>query len=380
MDKQDSTRSASLLGKLGGSKGGLARAGRLTSEERSLAARQAAEARWGRSVADASHEGELIIGRPPNDLHIDCAVLDDEDKTRVLSQGTVLKALGRAPTMGRRGLTEGRPPFLSAGNLLPYISPELIDLYEPINYRHAGSSGRSLGYRAEILPMVCEVYLDARNDRVLQPNQVAAARAAEALLRGLARVGIIALVDEATGYQEVRARQELQKILEAYVQAEFRPWVRTFPDDFFREIYRLHGWEFRPGTSKRTPYVGKLIKNYVYGQLPKGVVDELERVNPRNDRGNRPRKHHQHLTADTGNTHLDKQISTVITLMRISRNQEEFEEFFERAFPPAQPKLPLVIDIYEATKDRGTGSRGQGAPAHLRPVVRSASSASSSPG
>ncbi len=128
--------------------------------------------------------------------------------------------------------------------------------------------------------------------------------------------------------------------------------MRTFPDDFFREIYRLHGWEFRPGTSKRTPYVGKLIKNYVYGQLPQGVVDELERVNPKNDRGNRPRKHHQHLTADTGNTHLDKQISTVITLMRISRNQEEFEEFFERAFPPAQPKLPLVIDIYEATKDK----------------------------
>ena len=60
----------------------------------------------------------------------------------------------------------------------------------------------------------------------------------------------------------------------------------------------------------------------------------------------------QHLTATTGNVHLDKQISTVITLMRISRNRHEFEDFFERAFPPPEQKLPLVIDIYEATKDQ----------------------------
>ena len=346
-DSQDTSKSAAALGKLGGSKGGRARASRLTPAERSLAAREAAEVRWGTKIADATHEGVLIIG----DIRIDCAVLDDADKTRVLSQGTVLQALSRATSMGRRQVTQGRPPFLSAANLQPYITRELMDLYEPIRYRQPGGTARSSGYRAEILPMVCEVYLDARNAGVLQKSQKDAAMAAETLIRGLARVGIIALVDEATGYQEVRARQELQKILEAYVRAEFRPWVQTFPDEFFREIYRLHGWEFRPGTSKRTPHVGKLIKHYVYEQLPPGVLAELERVNPKNQNGNRPRKHHQHLTPETGNAHLDKQISTVITLMRISRNRYEFEEFFERAFPPPEPKLPLVIDVYEATKN-----------------------------
>lgn len=332
---------AAALSKRGASKGGQARAARLTSEQRSDSARLAAEARWGRTVSEATHEGQLVIG----DMRIECAVLDDG--TRVLSQGTVLTALGRAPTMGRREITEGRPPFLSAANLRPFIPKELIDIYEPVQYRAPGSSARSVGYRAEILPMVCEVYLDARHEGVLLRNQVPTARAAEILIRGLARVGIIALVDEATGYQEVRARQELQKILEAYVQAEFRPWVRTFPDEFFREIYRLQGWEFRPGTSKRTPYVGKLIKHYIYEQLPSGVLEELERVNPRNDRGNRPRKHHQHLSASTGNAHLDRQISTVTTLMRIARDRHEFEELFDRAFPPAQQRLPLVIDVAE---------------------------------
>lgn len=247
--------------------------------------------------------------------------------------------------MGRRDITEGRPPFLSAANLRPFISRELVDLYKPVQYRLPGSGGRAVGYRAEILPMVCEVYLDARNEDVLLHNQDAAGRAAEVLIRGLARVGIIALVDEATGYQEVRARQELQRILEAYVQAEFRPWVRTFPDEFFREIYRLQGWEFRPGTSKRTPYVGKLIKHYIYEQLPDGVLGELERLNPANDNGRRSRKHHQHLTGSTGNAHLDRQISTVTTLMRIAHDQQDFEDLFDRAFPPAQAKIPLVIDV-----------------------------------
>jgi P63C domain len=139
-------------------------------------------------------------------------------------------------------------------------------------------------------------------------------------------------------------------------------WVQTFSDEFFREIYRLHDWDFRRGTSKRTPHVGNLIKHYIYEQLPPGVLAELERVNPKNQNGNRPRKHHQHLTATTGNAHLDKQISTVITLMRISRNRYDFEEFFQRALPPLEPKLPLVIDVYEATKKRDVSVAEPAAP------------------
>ena len=101
--------------------------------------------------------------------------------------------------------------------------------------------------------MICETYLDARDAGVLLANQQNAARAAEIIIRGLARVGIIALVDAATGYEEVRAREELQLILEKYVTAEFRKWLKTFPDEFFEQVYRLQGWEYSPGNSKRTP-------------------------------------------------------------------------------------------------------------------------------
>lgn len=324
-----------------GRQGGLARAQALDGETRSQIAQRAAAARWG-DIQVASRTGTLRIGN----LDLFCAVL--EDGTRLLSQSTVLQALGRNPEKSRRsrGVSEIRAPFLHANNLQPFIPAELREMETPIPYRLQGESSRAWGYRAEMLPLVCEVYLAARREKgVLIPSQLPAAAAAEILMSGLARVGIIALVDEATGYQEVRARDELQAILELYVRPEFRRWVRMFPDDFFEQIFRLNGWEFKPGSTKRNPQTGKLINRYIYDQLPPGVHDQLRRLNPRTEKGYRKHKHHQYLTADTGNVHLDRQIATVTTLMRIAKDKREFEELFERAFPPPQPKLPLIIAV-----------------------------------
>jgi hypothetical protein len=324
---------AQAMAKRGASRGGKARAERLTPSERSDIARRAAAARWGSDVVQASHVGTMQIA----DQEIACAVVDGG--VRLINQGTLLTALGR----NRRPKSAGGATVLFAANLQPFISPDLeAALRESITYV-TPTGGRALGFKAELLPQVCEVYLDARAAGKLLKSQTNAGHAADILMRGLARVGVVALVDEATGYQEVRARQELQRILEAYVQAELRPWMKTFPDEFFREIYRLQGWDYRPGTSKRTPYVGVLVNKYVYAQLPPGVLDELRSLNPRNEHGNRPRRFHQFLTADTGNAHLDRQISTVTTLMRIARDKQDFEDLFERAFPPTQPRLPLVI-------------------------------------
>jgi hypothetical protein len=181
------------------------------------------------------------------------------------------------------------------------------------------------------------------------------AEVADLLIRGFARVGVIALVDEATGYQEERAKDELAKILEAYVQEEYRPWTRMFPEEFFRQIYRVHSWPYKPGNAKRTPFVGHLINKCVYGQLPSGVLEELRRLNPVSESGWRKRKHFQHLTADTGNEHLDRQITSLITLMRISDSRKELEHNFAKAFSrhpvPLQQRLALTIDV-KATEER----------------------------
>ncbi len=344
------SKQASALSKRGARKGGIARAEQLDSDTRREIAIKAANARWG-DVQVAGYAGEIQIGN----LKIACAVLDDG--TRLLSQSTVLQALGRNPEKSRRtrGASAQRAPFLLANNVQPYIPDQLKELDTPIPYRLAGESGRAWGYRAEILPLVCEVYLEARRQGRLVDSQEATAKAAEVLLSGLARIGILGLVDEATGYQEARDRHELQLVLEKYVSAELRPWVKTFPDEFFGQIYRLHGWDFRSGTSKRTPQVGKLVNKYVYDQLPPGVHDELRRRNPRTPKGYRLHKHHQLLTADTGNVHLDRQISTVMTLMRIANSKAEFEDLFERAYPPPQMRLPLVIEVEPPEPGNATG-------------------------
>lgn len=91
----------------------------------------------------------------------------------------------------------------------------------------------------------------------LQSNQIHFAKQCEILVRGFARVGIIALVDSATGYEKVRARQSLEKILEEFVAKELQKWLKTFPDDFYHEIFRLNRWPYvvssvrRPGKSAR---------------------------------------------------------------------------------------------------------------------------------
>lgn len=325
---------------LDSSAGGAARAQKLSKEERTAIAQQAAAKRWGYKLEVASHVGDMQIG----DAIISCAVL--EDGTRLINQETFLTALGRAAKAkgGTGSSIATRPPFLAAQNLQKYVTEEVRENWTPIRYT-TPRGATAYGYKATLLPEVCEIYLQAEECGDLAHSQRNTAVTAGIIVRALARVGITALVDEATGYQEVRAREELQRILEEYVQAELRPWVKRFPDEFFEQIYRLNGWEYRPGTSKRTPYVGKLVNKYIYDQLPPGVKDELQRLNPKNALGNRAHRHHQHLTEGTGLTALDRQISTVTTLMRISDNKAEFEELFEKAYPPLQQKLPLVIEV-----------------------------------
>ncbi len=351
METDKTSEHAKALASVGAAKGGKARAAKLSAEERQDIARRAAEARWGIEIPRAPYTGELVIaGR-----HISCAVL--ENGKRLLTQESFLRAVGRAAKakagtgserLAADASTVGLPPFLAADNLSPFISDELREATSPIVFRN--SKGRKgYGYDARLLPMVCEVYLKAHDAKtVLLPSQKHIYEACYLLMRGLAQVGIIALVDEATGYQKYRERDELNRILEKYIVEELRPWIKTFPDEFFKQVYRIHGWEYNSATSQRTPLVGKLINEWIYKQLPPVVLPKLQELNPITENGRRKHRHHQLLTADTGIEHLDKQIDTVTMLMRVSENREEFERLFGRAFnlppKPIQERLGFSFD------------------------------------
>ena len=142
------------------------------------------------------------------------------------------------------------------------------------------------------------------------------------LRRSLAKVGIVALVEEATGYQEFRAVTSAAHLGDTTSRRSYGLGRRCSPTSFFAQVYRLQGWEYKPGTARRTQYVGKLINKYIYEQLPPGVLQELQELNSVVDGRRRPAP--SAFRAETGNTHLGpRQISTVTTLLRIAKDKPE---------------------------------------------------------
>jgi hypothetical protein len=341
------------------SKGGIARSASLSAQARKEIAQAAADVRWGSVVLRATHNGSFSLGTKT----ITAAVL--ENRRRVLTQETFLQALDRAPKAkggtGSRTTIVGLPTFLAAENLKPFITDEVLQATTPIVYRNVWGQ-RTIGYQAELLPMVCEVYLRLRDyaftikdsqpgefSRIMS-TQGKVIDAADVLMRALAHVGIIAIVDEATGYQQERARDELNQILQAYISAELLPWTKRFPNEFFKQLYRLNGWKYIEGNHKRPKYVGGMINTLVYEHLPPGVLPQLKQLNPPDESGRRKYTHHQFLTPDTGHPHLDKQIIETITLMRVSEDKETFKKLFNRAFPKRPKKnenqlaFPEMVD------------------------------------
>ena len=201
----------------------------------------------------------------------------------------------------------------------------------PINFTHP--RGRARGYNAELLPAVCEVYLAARQAGELPSNQEHVARQAEILVRGLARVGIIALVDEATGYQEVRAKNALAKILETFIAKELQSWVQTFQSDYYKEIFRLRGLNFPQATVQRPQYFGHLTNDIVYKRLAPGVLEELKRVQRRNDAGRPKEKLFQRLTSNVGYPKLREHLGSVVAIMKLSDNWSDFKLKLDQIHP-----------------------------------------------
>ncbi|HEY9168258.1 MAG TPA: P63C domain-containing protein [Lutibacter sp.] len=272
----------------------------------------------------ATHEGILKIG----ETEIQVAVL--EDGKRIITQTGVFKALDR-PSRGNSRIDQ-IPTFMDAKNLQPYVSQELRDVINKVDY--IGLNGKvQEGFDANILPLVSELYLQARASGDLLKSQMETALKCEILVRSLAKIGITALVDEATGYQYDREKEELQKILKGYISEELLPWQQRFPHEYYKQIFRLNGWEYNVQNLKLKPsVVGKWTNAYIYKQLPKGVLEELKRITPKDDEGKHTEHLHRRLTEDIGHPNLNNQIITVVTIMKLSKNWKDFIKKFNDLF------------------------------------------------
>ncbi len=336
---------------------GKARAHALTPKRRAEIARTAAETRWAGNLPIARYEGQFPLGGTP----IACAVL--QNGTRIITQSTFMLALGRSRTpkagTGVLSTVDELPFFLQAEVLKPFISSDLVQSTTPIFYR-TKSGGRAVGYDARLLPLVAEVYLRFR-DQQLKDNGEIPTRygrmiaAADILIRSLANVGIIALVDEATGFQRDRATDALATILEAFIAKELRPWVRTFPQEFYEQLFRLRGLEFPKDTVKRPQYFGHLTNDIVYRRLAPYVLNELRKATPRRPDGRLKDALFQRLTDDIGHPKLRELLVSEITIMKLSDAYGDFIEKLDRVHPRYDETLPLPLSMPIVEDDSGKG-------------------------
>lgn len=310
---------------------GKASAQSMTAEERKARAQKGVQRRKElASLPKATHRGELVIG----DVSISCAVL--EDGRRIISEHGINNTLGSSggKTIRLRDNQDSEygplPLFIASKALHSFIGNVFtIEDLTPIKY--LDNNKEITGYSASILPKVCDVWLKARDGKTLQPSQFGKAVKADILMRGLAHVGIQALVDEATGYERDREKNALAKILEAFVAKELQPWLKTFPDEYYRQIFRLYNLSYPPERKHFRPgFIGTLTNEVVYERLAPELLPELKKEASKLEKKARL---HQFLSSDVGHPKLREHLASLITLLKLSNSPEEFKQKVDLIHP-----------------------------------------------
>ena len=314
------------------SKGGRRRAEKLSTEERSAIASKAASARWAKKSEDGQELcaiawGEQIVGG------MAIPVYNLNDGRRVISERgflAIIGAKGRGASGGHRLKQILNDRVLKA----LFSNKVLMAIEEPIEFQN-NSNVMTRGYDADILKDFCVGFVRARDLGALKTDvQRRYAEYCQTLLIAFAEIGIKAWIDEATGYQYERERDALHRILDKYISAHWAKWSKTFPDEFYEQVYRLKDLPFDPERVARPGFIGRLTTDIVYSRLAPGVLEELERLNPvLEETRSRQRRHHQWLTRDHGHPKLREHISNLIFMMRGASRWDSFYRNLQRAAP-----------------------------------------------
>jgi hypothetical protein len=284
-------------------------------------------------IRRAKYKGELDLAG----FKLPCYVL--EDGTRVLSNLGMQDAFKMTDEDDKQKSGSRLGRHLSQKSLQPFIYKEKSPgHYDPFVFYYGNQ--KINGNEATRLVDFGDGMLEARNHIELSPRQKIIADQAEIIIRSVAKVGIIALVDEVTGYQKVREKT-LQEILKLYISEEILKWQKTFHDGFYEQIFRLWNIPFSPkGIKKRPAFIGTLTNKLVYENLPEGVLEKIKEKIPKTKGDNYRYRFHQSLTPEVGKEELKKVINSVETLASISQTKEEFLKLMDKY--RLQKKLPAI--------------------------------------
>lgn len=235
--------------------------------------------------------------------------------------------------------------FLENNGIISLNDSEIgVVLKNPIPFTVKGAI--YLGYPAVVLQQIVRAIAKAHLRGKLPPQFEEIGANAERLDDALAKVGITALVDEITGFQSVRSRETLQRILDKYLLKDYAKWAKQFDDDFYIEMFRLKSWPLDLKTMKRPGVVGKYTNDIVYQRIAPGLFEQLQLRNPKVN-GRRKVKNFQYMSDDIGLPALQRHIEILVALMRAVPNWNAFMRLVNRSLPKLNDQLTLNMESYE---------------------------------
>lgn len=288
------------------------------------------------------HQGQLPIG----DIRLGCAVLNNG--MRVLTATSIYEAFGTSPIEinSRLEIEDIKLPlFFASKNLQSYINQDIISRFTPIAY--LDNKQKKIAYIANLLPKLCELYLNARRSGDLYTTQVKLAIQSEILLSTLAQVGITSLIDEATGYQHDRKHEALRILMSKYIAVEFHKLLDAFPDSFFSELDWLY-YNSPTKSIKRPQIYARFINKYIFEAIELGVVKSNLGMTNTASEGEYKTKFYHWLSREGKDMFLNK-IHKVQELMEMFSNIKSFK------IAAAKQKLTLFTPYYFDDENRMIG-------------------------
>ncbi len=291
------------------------------------------------SLPKATHWGELAVG--DGESPIPCYVLSNGQRVFSL-KGVVVNLIG----------TEGGQlaEYIKVQSLRPYLPEDLIPAEDAtipalVKFDTGGTGFTQFawGFPVERFMDLCAAYSDALQAHLVRGNvltvrQLQIANQAVGFLRACAKTGIIALVDEATGYQYERAHDALQLKYKVFLEEEMRKWEKTFPDQLWVEFGRLTKWT--GGIHQRPKYWGKLVMELVYGYLDADVAKWLKENAPKPIHG---QNYHQWLSSQYGLKKLTEHIWMVVGMASACQTMPELRQKMAERFGREAIQLTMYL-------------------------------------
>ncbi|HKF52553.1 MAG TPA: P63C domain-containing protein [Candidatus Acidoferrales bacterium] len=328
-DHRDPSAAAKQLSLLGAAKGGEARAQKLSAERRSEIARTAIQARWIKAgktpMPRATHKGNF---KDEFGIDVDCYVLDDTNKTAVISQRGMGEAIGFTKGGSRF------PTFIKGERIAGYLGRELREKLEQPLIFQGQPLGANIapqpiyGYDVTILIDVCKAILAAEADGKLTTRQARMAQQAHVIVNASAKAGIKGLVYALAGYDVTK--EEVIAAFKMYVREEAREYEKEFPDQLYQEWYRLYQLP-KPERNKPWKFM-HLTVDQVYRPLAKsgGRILELTRTQRESTQA-RWKRLHQFLS-EIGVKALRTHLGQLLGIARVSKSKDDYERYFEELF------------------------------------------------